>query len=176
MDQEKFQNLVLYILKNPSYQEGGIKKLNKLLYFIDFYFYKDHERLITDAKYAKAQMGPVVDDYKIVFEKIVSNGLMELSEKDLPYIEYLPKKNCDLSVFSSEEIKHVDAVLERYGKLTSAELEGISHEQQPWVLTENFGEIIDPDLALLIDDSPQDEVEIRDEKLKEELVDLASAV
>lgn len=37
----KLRNLILYILSHQDYQEGGVKKLNKLLYFIDFYYYTE---------------------------------------------------------------------------------------------------------------------------------------
>ncbi|KKW35475.1 MAG: hypothetical protein UY82_C0038G0023 [Candidatus Uhrbacteria bacterium GW2011_GWC2_53_7] len=75
--QDKFKNLVLYVLSHGDYKEGGIKKLNKLLYFIDFYFYRDHERLISGVSYAKADMGPIVDDYRVVFDELEQKGFLE---------------------------------------------------------------------------------------------------
>jgi uncharacterized phage-associated protein len=175
MYSDKFKNLVLYILGNSHYREEGIKKLNKLLYFIDFYFYREHERFISDnIQYAKAQMGPIVDHYREIFPAMVKDNVLEQINSASPII-YKAKQPVDLSVFTSEEIDHVCKVLEKYGRLSSSDLENISHEQQPWVLTENNGDIIDPDLALLIADNSDNEVDIENEELRKELTNLANA-
>lgn len=171
----KLRNLILYILSHQDYQEGGVKKLNKLLYFVDFYFYKDHEQLISDARYAKAPMGPVVDDYRNLFAQLVVDGDLALAEDGDPMI-YKPLRQANLTMFTSEQVDHIARVLDRYGKLSGRDLEWISHQQQPWVLTENYGDIIDPDLALLIDDeiSDTDMSVIKSESLRKELQDLAN--
>ncbi|MEK9151787.1 MAG: Panacea domain-containing protein [Patescibacteria group bacterium] len=171
----KLRNLILYILSHQDYQEGGVKKLNKLLYFVDFYFYRDHEQLISDAKYAKAPMGPVVDSYQDVFATLVADGDLTLTE-DFSTKVYKPLRQAELEKFTSEQVDHISKVLDRYGKLSGRDLEWISHQQQPWVLTENFGDIIDPDLALLIDDEVSDSETsfVKNEDLKNELQDLAN--
>jgi uncharacterized phage-associated protein len=174
---KRLRNLILYILSHQDYQEGGVKKLNKLLYFVDFYFYKDHERLISGAQYAKAPMGPVIDEYRDVFAQLVTDGDLKLIDcNDL--MIYKPLRQADLSIFSSEEIDHTSKVLDRYGKLSGRDLEWISHQQQPWVLTNNDGDRIDPDLALLIDDETSDSGAgvVKNKALKKELEDLAKQV
>lgn len=173
---EKFKNLILYILANDDYRDSGIKKLNKILYFIDFYFYRDNESLISGMRYAKADMGPIIDNYKNIFSQMVEDGLLE-QLKISGVIYHKPKEEPDISCFSAQEIDHIHNILEKYGRLSSAELEGISHCQQPWVLTEHMGEIIDPDLALLIGASEEGEEGIvENEELKDELTKLASSV
>ncbi|HLD17701.1 MAG TPA: Panacea domain-containing protein [Patescibacteria group bacterium] len=171
---EKFKNLVLYILSHDSYREGGIKKLNKILYFIDFYFFKEHERFISDVNYAKANMGPVVDGYQKLFSEMVTDGVLKQQTDGV--IVYRPTQACDLSFFEPEEIEHIRNILDEYGKLSASILETISHQQQPWLLTEKMGDIIDPDLALLIDNSESEEVNFENEKLKSELISLADSV
>ena len=66
-------------------------------------------------------------------------------------------------------------MLNHYGKLSSSDLELISHQQQPWLLTENVGEKIDPDLALLIASDDSEETHIENENLKNELIRLANS-
>src|SRR3989338_5197872 len=94
--QDKFKNLVLYVLSHGDYKEGGIKKLNKLLYFIDFYFYRDHERLISGVSYAKADMGPIVDDYPVVFYELEQKGFLKFFE-DPVFKAYKPLVKADLA-------------------------------------------------------------------------------
>jgi uncharacterized phage-associated protein len=171
---EKFKNLVLYIISNNNYKEEGIKKLNKILYFVDFYYYRNHEKFIsTGIKYAKAGMGPIVDEYKNIFNALVKDDILNKENVD-GKIVHKPKINYNISQFSSEEIEHVHNVLDKYGKLSSSDLESISHLQQPWILTEKNGEIIDPDLALLIGDEDE-EIEVK-ENIKNELVHLANTI
>lgn len=175
MYSEKFKNLVLYVLSHEDYQEGGIKKLNKLLYFIDFYFYRDHERLISGARYAKADMGPIVDGYKTIFNELEKDHFLEMVNGD-GFVAYKPVIASDINLFTPEEIDHIGRVLDRYGKLPGIDLEGISHGQQPWLLTENMGDFIDPDLALLMaEDNAEESETVENEGLKTELVNLANA-
>ncbi|MCK9197987.1 MAG: Panacea domain-containing protein [Bacilli bacterium] len=173
MYSDKFKNLVLYILSKDNYRDDGIKKLNKILYFIDFYYYRDHKKFISDVKYAKAGMGPIIDNYKEIFSQMIEDGLLERNE-NYGQINHEARAAFNISDFTSEEIDHINNVLEKYGKLSSIELESISHEQQPWVLTEKNGEIIDPDLALLIDDGLANTTEIVRKNLKDELIELAN--
>ncbi len=172
---EKLKNLILYVLSHPEYREGGIKKLNKLLYFIDFYFYRNHERQISNAIYAKASMGPVLDNYQTLFKELVHDGVVLYSENE-GRIMYTPIEQCNLNTFTGEEIDHIGYVLARYGRLGPGELEDISHRQQPWLLTEKFGDPIDPDLALLIGNLEFDEesITIENEEVKKELINLAN--
>ena len=172
---EKFKNLVLYVLSHEDYKEGGIKKLNKLLYFIDFYFYRDNERLISNVDYAKADMGPIVDGYKLIFNELAEDGVLK-QVSNVGYVAYKPNQEPNLGDFSSDEIAHIGRVLDQYGKLSGSDLESISHQQQPWVLTESIGEKIDPDLALLIADNGSEEVDVQNQDLKKELIDLANSV
>jgi uncharacterized phage-associated protein len=175
MYSEKFKNLVLYVLSNNNYVDEGIKKLNKILYFIDFYYFREHEIFISDVKYAKAEMGPVIDNYRDIFSELTKDGILERDCTCGPFL-HKPKILADISKFTSEEIDHIHKILEKYGKLSSSELESISHDQQPWILTAKEGDIIDPELSLLIDDGIGEEVEITDDILKKELVELANNV
>lgn len=120
-------------------------------------------------------MGPVVDSYQDVFAKLVTDGDLNLTEDGSTKI-FKPLRQAELEMFTSEQVDHISKVLDRYGKLSGRDLEWISHQQQPWVLTENYGDIIDPDLALLIDDevSDTDTSFVKNEDLKNELENLAN--
>ncbi|MFH1946975.1 MAG: type II toxin-antitoxin system antitoxin SocA domain-containing protein [Candidatus Magasanikbacteria bacterium] len=170
MYSDKFKNLVLYILNSDDYVDGGIKKLNKILYF-----YRDNEKFISDASYAKANMGPIVHGYKMIFEEMEKDKIL-FKNNCCGVFFHKPIMNPDVSIFSSKELDHLHKVLKKYGHLTSAELESISHEQQPWILTENFGDIIDRDLALLMNDEEDCEYSLDNEALKNEIEALANSV
>ena len=77
---EKFKNLVLYVLQNDHYKNYGIKKLNKMLYFIDFYYYRENEEFISGVNYAKGPMGPIIDNYRNLFDKLINDKILRKKE------------------------------------------------------------------------------------------------
>ncbi|MEK7066293.1 MAG: type II toxin-antitoxin system antitoxin SocA domain-containing protein, partial [Patescibacteria group bacterium] len=109
-------------------------------------------------------------------DKIVGTIALKRQDEDGKKI-YKPATHYNLSSFNPDEIDHITKVLDKYGKLSPSELESISHDQQPWMLTENYGDIIDPDLALLIDsgDEPESKI-VENDRLKTELEQLANSI
>jgi hypothetical protein len=120
-------------------------------------------------------MGPVVEQYHTVFGGLERDGVLK-SVDGIFYQIYEPVEAPNLSVFTPEEVDRIGKVLDKYGKLSGSDLEGISHQQQPWVLTEQMGDIIDPDLALLIADESEESHVVSNERLRKELIKLADSV
>jgi len=131
--------------------------------------------MISGMNYAKADMGPIVDNYKEIFSLLASEGFVKRSI-ECGTVLHSAMCKADLADFTGEEIEHIDGMLDRYGRLLSSDLENISHSQQPWILTDNNGEIIDPDLALLIDDGAATESEIINDQLRKEISVMADVV
>ena len=72
MDKEaiKIEDLLLFILGNSS-PNMGIKKLNKLAFFLEFTYIFENDKKLTNADYAAIPMGPVINDYKVLIKKLV---------------------------------------------------------------------------------------------------------
>ncbi len=89
----------------------GIKKLHKLLYFCQGHHLADlHEPLFRETMMAWA-MGPVVSPVWWAENDAVPENIAQLDNGALNTVGY---------------------VLSRYGKLSGAELEQMTHDQQPW--------------------------------------------
>jgi uncharacterized phage-associated protein len=146
------EDLLLFILGNSS-PNMGIKKLNKLAFFLEFTYIFENDKKLTNADYAALQMGPVIDNYKILIKNLVKNGKITKNPKaDDGMEDYLPLvKSKELS----PELKgFLLTVLNRYKDLSPKQLEDLSHGLDSYNITvhENGGEmgkIIDKDLALL---------------------------
>lgn len=148
----EISDLLLFIL-NHSNPNMGIKKLNKLAFFLEFTYLFENDRALTNAEYAAITMGPVVNDYKVLIADMVEAGKIVQNEKaDQGLEDYLPVQR--EKEFDPELTGFLLTVLNRYKDLSPKQLEDLSHGLDSYNITvhENGGEmgkIIDKDLALL---------------------------
>lgn len=148
----KIEDLLLFILAN-SRPNMGIKKLNKLAFFLEFTYLFEFDKPLTDAEYAAINMGPVINDYKNVIQRMKKGRLIERNTKiDGEIEDYLPLvKPATMSVELSSFLLQV---LERYERLSPKQLEDLTHTLDSYNITvhENSGKmggVIDKDLAML---------------------------
>lgn len=140
LDTERLENLVLYILEKF---QGVVKtKLNKLLWYCDFYNYKLHNISITGTKYIHLQYGPVPDDYDLllwdlsIIKKIASEEI--IYDSDISGEKYKALEAPDISIFSPEELDNIEYVLNLLGPLTARQLTDKSHEEEGYKATEQL--------------------------------------
>ena len=118
----------------------------KCLFACDFLSYKNTSRPITNFKYAKLQYGPVVDNYKDIFDIMAKSG--ELKQGDLILINddvkstYEINVEPDLKVFDTKEIAIMEEIKKKLSKKTAKELSEWSHDFKGWKETK-IGKIID---------------------------------
>ncbi|MDR1797692.1 MAG: DUF4065 domain-containing protein [Clostridiales Family XIII bacterium] len=134
----KLRNVLLYVTERIGARPNvGETVLYKLLYFIDFDFYEKTGRSVTGLTYIKNHFGPTPNYcFADIVKGMVEAGDLEIAET--PYFahtqkKYLPVAHPDLSGLTAEEIKHIDAELERLGDKTAAELTAFSHKDTPWI-------------------------------------------
>ena len=139
MDQTKFENTVLYLLRRCFPEQPGLTVLLKMLYFEDYEHYRHHLSPITGADYVALERGPVVDGYKALFDEMTEKGLVTLFEatnvghQDKTW-EYRPVGDPDLSLFSSTELDVLDLVAAHHGSETGVALSEKTHLEGPWSL------------------------------------------
>ena len=108
-----------------------------MLYFADRAHYRQFLSPITGAQYVALERGPAVNDYKRLFDEMVSNGTLSLHKatilgrRDKKY-EYLPKKEPNRSVFTPSELRVLDAVVAEHGVSTGIALSEATHREGPW--------------------------------------------
>ncbi|MEN8236162.1 MAG: Panacea domain-containing protein [Pseudomonadota bacterium] len=146
MNNNKFQELIIYILNRVGGRPNvGETVLYKLLYFCDFNFYEIQEEFLTGAKYYKRKYGPVPKDFKKCIEKMKKNKDLEEVDSEhfkYPQKKYLAHREANLDIFSANEIKVIDSVLNSHGKRNAKFLSDYSHRDVPWVVTKD-NQIID---------------------------------
>ena len=139
---EKFKEVLLYILnKVGSKPNIGETVLYKLLYFTDFDFYEKYEEQLIGATYIKNHYGPT----PVEFEKIVAETMnkeimkVESSYFNYPQRKYLPLRKADLSKLRANEIEVIDKVLDKLSDMNATQISDYSHDDVPWLTTEDNG-------------------------------------
>ncbi len=132
----KFKQTLLYILNKVGGKPNiGQTALYKLLYFIDFDYYEQFEKPLIGATYIRNTFGPTpVSFAKIVKQMEQAGQLVTVKSKHFNFdqTKYLATTEADTSVLSEQELKHIDAELERLGGKSARELSALSHLDTPW--------------------------------------------
>lgn len=142
---EKFKEILLYILnKVGSKPNIGETVLYKLLYFIDFNFYEKYEEQLIGATYIKNHYGPTPKEFTKIVSTMEGKELVKISDRyfQYPQTKYLPLREPRLTKLKANEIKIIDDVLEKLSDMNASQISDYSHNDVPWLTTED-GEIID---------------------------------
>jgi len=141
----KFKEVLLYVLKQVGSKPNvGESVLYKLLYFIDFDYYEKYEEQLIGATYIKNYHGPTPKEFIKIMKSMEGKDLIKLETKyyEFPQKKYLPLREPDLSKLNANELKVIDSVLEKLSDKSAKEISNYSHEDVPWLTTED-GEIIE---------------------------------
>ncbi len=142
----KVENLILYILKKAK--NVGKTKLNKLLFYCDFKYFKEYTVSITGATYIHLPLGPVPDNYEIIINYLINSKKITSEEKiyhsflkNVSGEIYTPLKESDLSLFNNNEIKVIDSIISDPGNLSAVQIKNKSHNEEGYNKT-NQSELI----------------------------------
>jgi putative zinc finger/helix-turn-helix YgiT family protein len=142
-DFQKFKSMILYLLEKNN---GLFKvKLNKLLYYSDFLFFKLHSISISGAQYVRLPHGPVPNNYRHFLGKMESDKEIEVNEVRFPngYIgeEYINKHIFNKGLFSQLELDVIDKVDTFFKNHNSTSISDFSHNDNS-VLSANELDLI----------------------------------
>jgi putative zinc finger/helix-turn-helix YgiT family protein len=137
LDLTKLSNLILF------YSKSGVlkSKLNKLLFYTDFKYFKESTLSITGLRYAHLPYGPVPDNYSVYYAAMASDGLIEINEEIIPpgyYGEIIKAlKEPDLNLFSPSELRIIVSVMEDFKEYTAKQIQDLSHNEKAYQQTKN---------------------------------------
>lgn len=114
-------------------------KLNKALFYLDFAAYREAGMGTTGLRYAKADFGPVPDQYELLLAALVDGKALSLREQGDGQV-LVAGRGADLSSFTSEEARLLDALAAFVnGFESTAALSEFSHGERGWKETETGG-------------------------------------
>lgn len=139
-DRSKFYNAVLYLCKGGTLTT----KLNKLLFYADFWHFKRYTVSITGARYAHIPYGPAPDDFRIYYSNLIKQRAIDINEVEYPEFvgeEMVAVQEPDLNVFKESELRVLASVKEHFKEYTASMISSISHKEKGYENTVQ-GELI----------------------------------
>jgi len=176
--QNKFKELILYVAKvcsdDPTF---GATKLNKILFFSDFFAFRKHNKSITGATYQKLEHGPAPKCLLPVQRELLrdrSLAIQEINRYGLKQKRPVALREADLNVFDASEIAVVHEVIRALWGVSAAETSELSHGF--WWHIANTGEVIPIEVSLVEIPSEVSATEIdRAKSLEAQAADLVVA-
>jgi len=131
-NEEKLRELVLYVIQkcgdDPRF---GATKLNKILFYSDFYSYAHFGKPITGVEYMKLPQGPAPRRLVPVRSLLVKAGDLEIFEKPLftgkTQTRFVAKRLPDLRPFSGPELALVDEIIDYLRDKSAGEVSDATH-------------------------------------------------
>lgn len=141
----KYKNAILYLCSSRrSRSIHGIKKMSKLLYFLDFdrFEWKESMETVTGDIYRRLPMGPVPSRLKSVAAEMAREGSLSVEDRQeyadmYPTTVYTALAEADLSVFSPDDLTMLERAATRYADMSGKQLEILSHTEAPWLAVEH---------------------------------------
>ncbi|MDZ5474181.1 DUF4065 domain-containing protein [Bacillus sp. 31A1R] len=107
-----------------------LTKLNKLLFYSDYYFYKKNNISITGIRYVRESFGPVPERFNTIFESI---PIIELVEDEYGnYVRGIKEANYSLT---NEELDILEFVYQKFKKTNARKISDFSHMERCWLET-----------------------------------------
>lgn len=116
-------------------------KLQKAMFFLDYYCFGQTSSSLTGIAYAHAPYGPVINDKDTLLYTLQQQGEIEFVQTEWGEI-VMPLVNHD-EMFTERELEYINLVAKAVDTFeTASQISGFSHELAAWKETKN-GEIID---------------------------------
>lgn len=151
-DDEKFRELILFLAEASEGDDPfGAVKLNKLLFYVDFFAYITFGKAVTWHVYQKLENGPAPRALLPIQKKMLENGDIAFSERK--YFGLLQKRvmalrEPNLEVFSGPEVQLMNQAVKEFWGKSATEMSRLSHEFLGWELAE-IGEDIPYQVSLV---------------------------
>lgn len=143
---ERLRSLLLYFI----HECGDVfnTKMNKLLFYADFYHYRQHGQAISGLSYRAIQYGPVPVHWDRVYS-LFDDVRQEIVEFDagITGTRLVSVSLPDLSLFSKSEKDALKKVAETFSHATAKEISLVSHDEEAWKRYIGTAQLINFDTA-----------------------------
>lgn len=130
-DFKKFSNMVWFFSKKDR---PYLTKLNKLMFYADYYFFKNFQMSLSGAKYMRHHYGPVPEKFQTLYDNIND---IEIIENDHGSFTSTIIDKCEEEIFNEQELEILNFVYDKFKTMYSGEIRDFSHEEKCWIETPN---------------------------------------
>ncbi len=125
---------VVLFFANSSSMRLYKTKLNKLLFYTKFLYFKKFQGSLFAGDFICDHYGPVLDDLDLYLDILRKNNIIDTIFTDYGTI-VVPKVKLNESVYSSKEMSVLRSVLNKFDSYTSREISDYSHRESLWCNT-----------------------------------------
>ena len=135
-DFEKFENMVVFFIqKNPRLSKT---RLNKLLFYSDFNFFKENTISISGTTYIHDHYGPVPSDFELLYTVLKDMGVIDTESFSDGHGEmFLTHKNFDESLFKNNELKILNEIADKFSNYNAKMITDYSHKEKAYKETKS---------------------------------------
>ncbi|MBE1553223.1 type II TA system antitoxin MqsA family protein [Sporosarcina limicola] len=123
---EKFGSMATFFADK---EKPFITKLNKLMFYADFFHFRLYNSSISGATYNRLQYGPVPVRYNTLYESIPSIEMVE----DGYGIKAIAIQDLEESSLTEEEAAVLKFVSERFSTMNASQIADYSHQEKCWI-------------------------------------------
>jgi len=132
----KFKNMVLYFIE--SSKNLSKTRLNKLLFYSDFTFFKQNTVSISGATYIHDHYGPVPNDFELLYSILENNGTIDY----IPFsnghgVELRTNQHVDANIFDADEMKMLKEVSDKFINFNARKITEYSHKEKAYYDTDS---------------------------------------
>lgn len=142
-DFERIAHIISFLTSGK--EDINKTKLNKLLFYADFGYFKKAGVSMTGITYRAIPLGPVPAEYDKLYMKLVDDGLIQITPKlikDYYADMFQGLKEFDASLFTPPELKVLEGVKEKLCPLSTREIVELSHEESAWLQNNKSKDLI----------------------------------
>ncbi|MEK7071366.1 MAG: Panacea domain-containing protein [Patescibacteria group bacterium] len=155
IDQQNYKNSVLYFIKYCNNKYLHATKLNKLLYYLDFIYFRDHKKSVTGDIYIHQGFGPVPSHVDEILSSLKTEGIIDTEAKShngAEMINFILKDDSKLdeSVFNKEQKILLKKICDEFGSWPTEKIVAQTHLEAPWFYSKPY-EVVDYAYARDID-------------------------
>ena len=155
LDERVYKNAILYFIKYCNNQYLHATKLNKLLYYLDFIHFRDHQKPVTGDVYIHQEYGPIPSHIEEMLanlktEEIINIEAVDYKDGELIHFELKNPKKFDESVFLPEQKNLLKKICDEFGNWSTEKIVAQTHLEAPWFYSKPY-EIVDYSYARDID-------------------------
>ncbi len=142
---EKFTEMVVYFSEKLSPYKT---KMNKLLFYADFFMFKQSCFSISGAHYKAIDMGPVPNNFQSIFEYLVNKNEIDIYTTEFPngYTgeQFKSKKDraFNAELFTDNELMALEKVSTVFKETSTYDIIQLSHLEEGWKKNEKDKSVI----------------------------------
>lgn len=134
--------------------------MNKLLFYADFKMFKKSCFSISGMRYHAIPMGPVPNNFQSIYEYLENMHQIMVENVDFGdgvYGEhFLPKQSFKKEIFSVEEYKVLESVVEKFRTWSTRDIVKYSHREKAWKENEKEKAPINYEYGFLMENGKKD--------------------